>query len=151
MLYEVIRVSAAFKSGSCAGIFSFNAVWTASDLPPITTNCFSSIMLPSKEILRITSYNVCYTKLLRWATAAVDVSDGLSGDLRHICEESRVGADINLSALPLSPACRAYAKSTGQNPVTLALAGGEDYELLFTVASRHRRRFERLAARNNFV
>jgi len=81
-----------------------------------------------------------------WATAAVDVSDGLSGDLRHICEESRVGADINLSALPLSPACRAYAKSTGQNPVTLALAGGEDYELLFTVASRHRRHFERLAA-----
>ena len=81
-----------------------------------------------------------------WATAAIDVSDGLSGDLRHICEKSHVGADINLSALPLSPACRAYAKSTGQNPVTLALAGGEDYELLFTVASRHRRRFERLAA-----
>jgi thiamine-monophosphate kinase len=81
-----------------------------------------------------------------WATAAIDVSDGLSGDLRHICEESHVGADINLSALPLSPACRAYAKSTGQDPVTLALAGGEDYEILFTVASRHRRRFEGLAA-----
>jgi thiamine-monophosphate kinase len=81
-----------------------------------------------------------------WATAAIDVSDGLSGDLRHICEESHVGADINLSALPVSPACRAYAKSTGQDPITLALAGGEDYELLFTVASRHRRRFEWLAA-----
>jgi thiamine-monophosphate kinase len=80
-----------------------------------------------------------------WATAAIDVSDGLSGDLRHICEESHVGADINLSALPLSPACEAYAKSTGQNPITLALAGGEDYELLFTVDSRHRRRFESLA------
>jgi thiamine-monophosphate kinase len=81
----------------------------------------------------------------RWTTAAIDVSDGLSGDLRHICEESHVGADINLSALPLSPACQAYAKSTGRDPVTLALAGGEDYELLFTVASRHRRRFEGLA------
>jgi thiamine-monophosphate kinase len=81
-----------------------------------------------------------------WATAAIDVSDGLSGDLRHICEESHVGADINLSALPLSPACQAYAKSTGQNPITLALAGGEDYELLFTVSSHYRRRFERMAA-----
>lgn len=78
-----------------------------------------------------------------WATAAIDVSDGLSGDLRHICEESHVGADLTLSALPISPACRAYAKSTKQNPVTLALAGGEDYELLFTVPARQRSRFER--------
>lgn len=82
----------------------------------------------------------------RWATSAIDVSDGLSGDLRHICEESRVGADIDLSTLPLSPALRAYASSTGQAPITLALAGGEDYELLFTVPSRHRTRFKRMAA-----
>lgn len=80
-----------------------------------------------------------------WATSAIDVSDGLSGDLRHICEESRIGVEINLSALPLSPALLAYANSTGQAPITLALAGGEDYELLFTVPSRHRVRFERMA------
>ncbi|HEX9155097.1 MAG TPA: thiamine-phosphate kinase [Nitrospira sp.] len=85
----------------------------------------------------------------QWATSAIDVSDGLSGDLRHICEESRVGAEISLSALPLSPACRAYGKSTGQDPTTLALAGGEDYELLFTVSSRRRRRFERMAIANH--
>ncbi len=82
----------------------------------------------------------------RWATAAIDVSDGLSGDLRHICEESGVGAEIDLAALPLSPALRTYAKSAGRDPVALALAGGEDYELLFTVPARDRPRFERMAA-----
>src|SRR5512134_1801155 len=44
------RVRAVLRSGSCAGTFSFNAACTASDLPPMTANCRSSIMLPSKEI-----------------------------------------------------------------------------------------------------
>jgi thiamine-monophosphate kinase len=82
----------------------------------------------------------------KWATSAIDISDGLSGDLRHICEESRVGAEIYLPALPISLACRSYAKSIKQDPVTLALAGGEDYELLFTVPARRRARFERATA-----
>ena len=85
-----------------------------------------------------------------WATSAIDLSDGLSGDLRHVCAESRVGANIELSALPISSACRRYALSVKQDPATLALAGGEDYELLFTVSARHRARFTRASAQRRF-
>jgi len=57
------------------------------------------------------------------ATACIDLSDGLSTDLRHLCGESGVSAEIDLGALPLHPL------ATGR--VGLALHGGEDYELLF--------------------
>ncbi|MBX9661485.1 MAG: thiamine-phosphate kinase [Nitrospiraceae bacterium] len=85
------------------------------------------------------------------ATAAIDLSDGLSGDLRHVCEASLVGADIELSHLPISPACRAYADKQRLDPCTLALAGGEDYELLFTVAARNEQKLERQARARRFL
>ena len=78
-----------------------------------------------------------------WATSAIDLSDGLSGDIRHLCTESRVGAVIELSSLQISSACRHYAAWVKQDPSAHALAGGEDYELLFTVSARQRMRFER--------
>lgn len=74
------------------------------------------------------------------ATSAIDISDGFSGDLRHICAASRVGAVIWSQALPLSSHLRSYAMTTHQNPVNLALAGGEDYELIFTVPSQFQRK-----------
>ncbi len=86
----------------------------------------------------------------RFATSAIDISDGLSGDLRHICEESHVGANIDLCALPISLACHAYAASRKIDPVDLALTGGEDYELLFTVSPRHRLRLEHTALEQGF-
>ncbi|SPP65663.1 thiamine-phosphate kinase [Nitrospira lenta] len=85
------------------------------------------------------------------ATAAIDLSDGLSGDLRHVCEESQVGADIALATLPISPACRAYADAHKIDPATLALAGGEDYELLFTVAADDEQKLERQARSRGFL
>lgn len=86
----------------------------------------------------------------RYATSAIDISDGLSGDLRHICKESHVGVDLNLGALPLSPACRAYAASRELGHVSLALTGGEDYELLFTLSPRHKAQIERAAKLRRF-
>jgi thiamine-monophosphate kinase len=86
----------------------------------------------------------------RFATSTIDISDGLSGDLRHICEESHVGVELYLSALPLSTACRAYAASRKLDPVGLALTGGEDYELLFTVSPQRRSRLEQSATERGF-
>ena len=84
------------------------------------------------------------------ATSAIDLSDGLSGDLRHICEQSHMGALVEVAQLPLSPACRAYAEEQGIDPTTLALAGGEDYELLFTVAPSKEPSLKRQASARGF-
>lgn len=81
----------------------------------------------------------------RLATSAIDLSDGLSGDLRHICAQSHVGAEIQVDALPISSALREYADMNKADPIDVALQGGEDYELLFTVVPRHRKKLELLA------
>lgn len=70
----------------------------------------------------------------RLASAMIDLSDGLSTDLAHICGESGVGAEIFENAIPRMPMCKAG------NEVALkhALHGGDDYELLFTAPQRKR-------------
>lgn len=83
----------------------------------------------------------------RLASAAIDLSDGLSGDLHHLCEQSSVGAEVAAASLPLSPSLQAYARASKSDPVTLALRGGEDYELLFTVPPAKRRALQRMARR----
>ena len=67
------------------------------------------------------------------ATAMVDLSDGLSGDLARLCELNAVGATINVTHLPLSKALLTYAQHVGERAYNIALQGGEDYELLFAV------------------
>lgn len=64
------------------------------------------------------------------ATAAIDISDGLLADLGHILEQSKVGATIDLQELPLSKTLRDLPQKT---VLKLALTGGDDYELCFTV------------------
>jgi thiamine-monophosphate kinase len=66
------------------------------------------------------------------ATAMLDVSDGLAGDLGHLCEASGVGVRVFADRLPVSEATRRAAARAGIDPLEWAVGGGEDYELLFT-------------------
>jgi thiamine-monophosphate kinase len=70
-----------------------------------------------------------YLREKNLASAMIDTSDGLSTDLRHICDESRVGAVVESASLPATP---------GKDGSDYALHGGEDYELLFTAPPNRR-------------
>lgn len=78
------------------------------------------------------------------ATACIDVSDGLASDLGKLCAASEVGADLNSRLVPVSNALRAVAGSVPG--FTLALAAGDDYELLFTAPATVRARIDALKA-----
>jgi thiamine-monophosphate kinase len=77
------------------------------------------------------------------ANAMIDISDGLIADLGHILEESRAGAKIWISRIPLSEAFRRAAPRYTPNGIDLAISGGEDYELLLTTT---RKKAEKLMA-----
>lgn len=66
------------------------------------------------------------------ASALIDVSDGLSSDLGHVCEQSGLGAVVYSARIPLSAALRKSAGQLKKPPLHYALSGGEDYELLLT-------------------
>lgn len=68
------------------------------------------------------------------ASAMIDLSDGLSSDLNHLCAESEVGALIEASRIPIDPLVREVCGRRALDPLMLALHGGEDFELLFTVS-----------------
>ena len=82
-----------------------------------------------------------------YASAAMDLSDGLSGDLRHLCQQSRVGALIFSKHIPMSEPLQRYAKRVGTNPLDWSLHGGEDYELLFTIPPQAQHAFKKMAAK----
>jgi thiamine-monophosphate kinase len=67
------------------------------------------------------------------ATAMIDISDGLSSDLHHLCTESKVGALIDAASVPIDPLVTELTGRRALDPLMLALHGGEDFELLFTV------------------
>ena len=75
------------------------------------------------------------------ASSCIDISDGLLADLGHILEASHVGACIRLDRIPVSPVLRRHLDAVGWDT---ALAGGDDYELCFTVPEAKLAAVERL-------
>lgn len=68
----------------------------------------------------------------------MDISDGLAASAGLMAQESRTGADIDMELLPLSPSLRQCASRYGSlDPYRVAAAGGEEFELIFTVPERH--------------
>ena len=78
----------------------------------------------------------------RAAGACMDLSDGLADAVRQVAEASGVGIALDAAALPIDPCTAEWFASRGLDPVTASIAGGDDYELLFAVPRRGRRRLE---------
>lgn len=77
-------------------------------------------------------------------TAMMDISDGLSSELLHICKQSDTGCRIYEDRIPIDYQTAIMAEEVGMNLVTAALNGGEDYELLFTVPLHCHEKIEKL-------
>ena len=89
--------------------------------------CERALLMPSPRV-------ALGERLRRMATAAIDISDGLTGDLGHVLRASAVGAEVELAAIPRGPAMnRLLASAQRELALRCLLAGGDDYELCFTV------------------
>jgi thiamine-monophosphate kinase len=78
----------------------------------------------------------------------IDLSDGIASDLARVCEQSNAGAVINADNLPVSYSAAKIADDNDDDAADYALYGGEDYELLFTVAEKNIRKFLKFAGEN---
>ena len=67
-------------------------------------------------------------------TSMIDISDGLSSEIMHLCKSSDLGCTIYEDKIPMDPQMIRLAEEFGINPITAVLNGGEDYELLFTIS-----------------
>lgn len=67
-------------------------------------------------------------------TSMIDISDGLSSEILHLCQESNVGCNLYEEKIPLDPTVISASEEFKMDSTTIALSGGEDYELLFTIA-----------------
>ncbi|VEG92431.1 thiamine-phosphate kinase [Legionella spiritensis] len=92
---------------------------------------------------------VDYASVLRTcASAAIDISDGLSADLAHICAQSQVGACLDLAKIPVHPLVIKYQ---GYQAVDFALGGGDDYELCFTLPDNYEKTMHALLEEQGLV
>ena len=81
-------------------------------------------------------------------TAMIDISDGLSSEILHLCKQSGVGCDVYEAKIPLDPQVISTCEEFNIDSTTIALNGGEDYELLFTINQND---FPKIKANPNFT
>ncbi|CEG57492.1 thiamine-phosphate kinase [Legionella fallonii] len=118
---DIILVSGVL--GAAALAVQFLAM---DDLPPQDKDELMAKLLRPKPRIDLTPI------LRSYASSAIDISDGLSADLNHICVSSGVGACLTKNLIPTHALLNKYLAEQG---VDLALTGGDDYELCFTVSS----------------
>src|SRR6187402_23293 len=80
-------------------------------------------------------------------TTMIDISDGLSSEIMHLCKQSGVGCNLNEDKLPIDPTFINVCEEFNIDSTTVAINGGEDYELLFTIAMED---FEKIKGNPNF-
>ncbi len=81
-------------------------------------------------------------------TSMIDISDGLSSEIIHLCKSSKTGANLYEEKIPLDPAVISVCEEFEIDSTTITLSGGEDYELLFTIAQGD---FDKIKANPNFT
>ena len=81
-------------------------------------------------------------------TSMIDVSDGLSSEIIHLCKQSNVGCNLYEEKLPIDPQLIAACEEFNIDSTTVAINGGEDYELLFTVSMAD---FDKIKGNPNFT
>jgi thiamine-monophosphate kinase len=152
LLGEVPAGKALLRSGALAG----DSIWLSGALGDASlalAHHAGRVVLSADEaaacwnaLLRPTPRVALGIQLRGLASAAIDVSDGLVGDLGHVLEASKVGAVLELAAIPRSKALdRQLASSARDIALQCLLAGGDDYELCFTAAPSHDPRVVALA------
>jgi thiamine-monophosphate kinase len=67
-------------------------------------------------------------------TSMIDISDGLSSEIIHLCKQSNIGCDLYEEKIPLDPQVISTCEEFNLDSTTIALSGGEDYELLMTIS-----------------
>jgi thiamine-monophosphate kinase len=89
-----------------------------------------------------------FEKLDVQPTAMIDISDGLSSEILHLCEQSQVGCNLYEEKIPLDPQVIATCEEFNLESTTIALSSGEDYELLFTISQKD---YDKIKGNPNFT
>ncbi|MBI3752520.1 MAG: thiamine-phosphate kinase [Deltaproteobacteria bacterium] len=158
MLGEVPKDQLLLRKGASAGDMIYVTgllgdsslglkIWKQKGNTPITDPFLKDAMLAHIDPApRVREGRTIAEKKL--ATAMIDISDGLISDLRHVAEESGVGARVWLKKIPISIGLKRWVVDHPQD-IAFALSGGEDYELLFTVSKENSRRIDAVSRELN--